>query len=49
MVLKLNWLVQEIYKIIELEPKVHYLIKHPDGITNVVGSQAPSVKWGREN
>jgi len=41
----INLLVEESYKIIDSETKIHYLIKHADGIINVISSQAPQVKW----
>jgi hypothetical protein len=41
----INWLVQESYKIIENDAILHYLIKHADGIINIVSSKAPQVKW----
>jgi hypothetical protein len=44
----IKWLVKESYMIIEKETKIHYLIKHADGIINIVSSQTPEVKWIEE-
>lgn len=41
----IDWLVKQSYGIIEYEAKLHYIIKHADGIINVVSTQAPEVKW----
>lgn len=41
----IDWLVKQSYKIIESEPKLHYIIKHADGIIDVITSQKPEAKW----
>ncbi|KIO77239.1 hypothetical protein TH53_10335 [Pedobacter lusitanus] len=41
----IDWLVKQSYKIIENEPKSHYVIKHADGIIDIVSTKAPDVKW----
>lgn len=41
----IEWLVTQSYKIIEHEPKLHYIIKHADGLIDIISSQEPSVKW----
>ncbi|MCX2454370.1 hypothetical protein OQX61_24085 [Pedobacter sp. PLR] len=41
----INWLVKQSYRIIEGESKLHYIIKHADGMIEVVSTQAPEVRW----
>lgn len=41
----INWLVKQSYKIIEAETKLHYIIKHADGMIDVISTKVPEVKW----
>jgi len=40
----IDWLVKQ-STIIENETKLHYVIKHADGLIDIVTSQEPLVKW----
>lgn len=41
----IDWLVKQSYNIIGTESKAHYIIKHADGIIDIVSTRAPEVKW----
>ncbi|MBB5649163.1 hypothetical protein [Pedobacter cryoconitis] len=41
----IDLLVLQSYKIIENEPTLHYIIKHADGIIDIVSTKVPDVKW----